>query len=178
MNAWNEWVNEVLNLLYPPRFYWLCYDTVWVLDERHYYDNVMSMSGEIKFVWILCWYMYSFITCSKHLLFQGSTECMYLAQILYCKAFPPYELMISVWQSIRPSVVHSWFTFAFKFWYLLCNPTTVMIRLSGHGNFVPVWYFRINEFSGLLNRPLGGTWKLVPTLLFGLARFPDYRSPN
>ena len=30
--------------------------------------------------------------------------------------------------------------------------------------FVPCRYFRINEFSGLLNRPLVRTWKSVPTL--------------
>ena len=30
--------------------------------------------------------------------------------------------------------------------------------------FVPVPYFRINEFSGLLNRPSVRTWKSVPTL--------------
>ena len=30
--------------------------------------------------------------------------------------------------------------------------------------FVPGRYFRINKFSGLLNRPLVWTWKSVPTL--------------
>ena len=44
--------------------------------------------------------------------------------------------------------------------------------------FVPGWYFRINEFSGLLNRPLVQTWKSVPNFLSRLARFPDYRSPD
>ena len=44
--------------------------------------------------------------------------------------------------------------------------------------FVPCWYFRINEFSGLLNRLLVQKWKSFPTLLTGLARFPDYRSPD
>ena len=44
--------------------------------------------------------------------------------------------------------------------------------------FVSGRYFRINEFSGLLNRPFVQTWKSVPTIFSGLARFPDYRSPD
>ena len=43
------------------------------------------------------------------------------------------------------------------------------------GTFVPGRYFRINKFSGLLNRPLVRTWTSVPTLfvrtseIFGLS---------
>ena len=58
------------------------------------------------------------------------------------------------------------------------NLTSVQWWFVYPDTFVPGRYFRINEFSGLLSRLLVWKWKSVPALLSGLARFPDYRSPD
>ena len=44
--------------------------------------------------------------------------------------------------------------------------------------FVPRRYFRINEFSGLLNRPLVQTWKLAPTLLVQTSKISGLSEPG
>ena len=44
--------------------------------------------------------------------------------------------------------------------------------------FVPRWYFRINEFSGLLNRPLVRTWKSVPTLFVRTSEISGLSEPG
>ena len=44
--------------------------------------------------------------------------------------------------------------------------------------FVPGQYFQINKFSGLLNRPLVRTWKLVPTLFVRTSEISGILEPG
>ena len=44
--------------------------------------------------------------------------------------------------------------------------------------FVPGRYFRINEISGLLNRPLVRTWKSVPTLFVRTSEISGLSEPG
>ena len=44
--------------------------------------------------------------------------------------------------------------------------------------FVPGQYFRIEEFSGLLNSPLAQTWKLVPTLFVRTSKISGLSEPG
>ena len=44
--------------------------------------------------------------------------------------------------------------------------------------FVPGRFFRINKFSGLLNRPLVRTWKLVPTVFVRTSEISGLSEPG
>ena len=44
--------------------------------------------------------------------------------------------------------------------------------------FVPGQYFRINKFSGLLNRQLVLTWKSVPTLFVRISKISGLSEPG
>ena len=55
-------------------------------------------------------------------------------------------------------------------------PFTVMIRQSD--TFAPGWYFRINEFSGLLNRLLIQKQKSVTTLFIRISEISGLSEPG
>ena len=87
-----------------------------------------------------------------------------------------YMLTPVVWH-VSSTLV--WVTHLYSSWPVVSRMSRFSINLQwlfvNRDTFVPCQYFRINEFSGLLNRPSVQKRKSVPTLFVRISRFPEYR---
>ena len=89
---------------------------------------------------------------------------------------PPYsQCCILIFWNKCTKYMNTWINMVHFKWITLTWIQWWFVNLD---TFVPGWYFRINEFSGLLKRPSVQKRKSVPAFFGWLARFLDYRSPD